>query len=198
MTIAIYLAHLNPVTNAHAEIIRDLVKKDKVVVMPVRFLAGDIEINSKSFPFTFDIRKEMLESVFKDSITISSNYTFHAPFKKYFPPLVSKGSWKLRKEILRNIEGDYYTYTGDKAEGLMLKLYRLKPKIGQRKELSATSVKNDMYESVSGAKNDWEKQVPTSVAEIINENWSVVEKFASSEDNTMRVLGMKFPREGYS
>ena len=80
----------------------------------------------------------------------------------------------------------------------MLKLYRLKPKIGQRKELSATSVKNDMYESVSGAKNDWEKQVPTSVAEIINENWSVVEKFASSEDNTMRVLGMKFPREGYS
>ena len=79
---------------------------------------------------------------------ISSNYTFHAPFKKYFPPLVSKGSWKLRKEILSDIKGEYYTYTGDKAEGLMLKLYRLKPKVGQRKELSATSVKNDMYRSV--------------------------------------------------
>ena len=38
MTIAIYLAHLNPVTNAHAEIIEDLAKDDKVVVMPVRFL----------------------------------------------------------------------------------------------------------------------------------------------------------------
>jgi nicotinamide mononucleotide adenylyltransferase len=198
MAIAIYLAHLNPVTNAHTEIIRDLAKEDKVVVMPVRFLVGDIEINSKSFPFTFDVRKEMLESIFGNSITVSSNYTFHAPFKKYFPPLVSKASWKLRKEILSEIEGDYYTYTGDKAEGLMLKLYRLKPKIGQRKKLSATSVKNDMYRSVLEKKSDWEKQVPASVAEIIREKWDVVEGFASSEDNTMRVLGMKFPREGYT
>ena len=198
MTIAIYLAHLNPVTNAHSEIIKDLTKNDEVVVMPVRFLIDGNEVNSKSFPFTFELRKQMLESVFGDSITVSSNYTFHAPFKKYFPPLVSGGSWELRKEILSEIEGDYYTYTGDKAEGLMLKIYRLKPKVGQRKKLSATSVKNDMYDSVSGNKNDWEKQVPKSVAEIINKNWNIVEKFASSEDNTMRVLGMKFPREGYT
>ena len=198
MTIAIYLAHLNPLTNAHAEIIKDLVKNDEVVVMPVRFLIDDDEVNSKSFPFTFELRKEMLESVFGDSITVSSNYTFHAPFKKYFPPLISRGSWELRKEILSQIDGDYYTYTGDKAEGLMLKIYRLKPKVGQRKKLSATSVKNDMYDSVSGNKNDWEKQVPKSVEEIINKNWNVIEKFASSEDSTMRVLGMKFPREGYT
>ena len=198
MTIAIYLAHLNPVTNAHSEIIKDLTKSDEVVVMPVRFLIDGNEVNSKSFPFTFELRKQMLESVFGDSITVSSNYTFHAPFKKYFPPLVSRGSWELRKEILSEIEGDYYTYTGDKAEGLMLKIYRLKPKVGQRKKLSATSVKNDMYDSVSGNKNDWEKQVPKSVAEIIYKNWIIVEKFASSEDNTMRVLGMKFPREGYT
>jgi len=198
MTIAIYLAHLNPVTNAHSEIIKDLTKTDEVVVMPVRFLIDGNEVNSKSFPFTFELRKQMLESVFGDSITVSSNYTFHAPFKKYFPPLVSRGSWELRKEILSEIKGDYYTYTGDKAEGLMLKIYRLKPKVGQRKKLSATSVKNDMYDSVSGNKNDWEKQVPKSVAEIINKNWNIVEKFASSEDNTMRVLGMKFPREGYT
>jgi len=198
MTIAIYLAHLNPVTNAHSEIIKDLTKSDQVVVMPVRFLIDGNEVNSKSFPFTFELRKQMLESVFGDSITVSSNYTFHAPFKKYFPPLVSRGSWELRKEILSEIKGDYYTYTGDKAEGLMLKIYRLKPKVGQRKKLSATSVKNDMYDSVSGNKNDWEKQVPKSVAEIINKNWNIVEKFASSEDNTMRVLGMKFPREGYT
>ena len=198
MTIAIYLAHLNPLTNAHTEIIKDLTENDEVVVMPVRFLIDGKEVNSKSFPFTFELRKEMLESVFEDSITVSSNYTFHAPFKKYFPPLVSRGSWELRKEILSQIDGDYYTYTGDKAEGLMLKIYRLKPKVGQRKKLSATSVKNDMYDSVSGNKNDWEKQVPKSVAEIINKNWNVVEKFASSEDNTMRVLGMKFPREGYT
>ena len=198
MTIAIYLAHLNPVTNAHTEIIKELAKNDDVVVMPVRFLVNNTEINSKSFPFTFDVRKEMLESIFGDSITVSSNYTFHAPFKKYFPPIVSKGSWRLRKEILNEIEGDYYTYTGDKAEGIMLRLYRLKPKVGQRKELSATSVKNEMYESVLGGKTEWEKQVPEPVAEIINKNWNIVEKFASSEDNTTRVLGMKFPREGYT
>ena len=198
MTIAIYLAHLNPVTNAHAEIIRDLLKTDNVVVMPVRFLSDENEINSKSFPFTFEVRKEMLESVFGDSITVSENYTFHAPFKKYFPPLVSKGSWKLRKEILSDVKGDFYTYTGDKAEGLMLKLYRLKPKVGQRKKLSATSVKNEMYKSVSEGQKEWEKQVPESVAKIIKKNWDIVEKFASSEDNTTRVLGMKFPREGYT
>ena len=198
MTIAIYLAHLNPVTNAHTEIIKELAKNDDVVVMPVRFLVDNTEINSKSFPFTFDVRKEMLESIFGDSITVSSNYTFHAPFKKYFPPLVSRGSWRLRKEILREIEGDYYTYTGDKAEGLMLKLYRLNPKIGQRKELSATSVKNEMYRSIKKGENGWEKQVPSTVAKIINKNWNIVEEFASSEDNTMRILGMKFPREGYN
>ena len=69
MTIAIYLAHLNPVTNAHSEIIKDLTKSDEVVVMPVRFLIDGNEVNSKSFPFTFELRKQMLESVFGDSIT---------------------------------------------------------------------------------------------------------------------------------
>jgi len=55
MTIAIYLAHLNPVTNAHSEIIKDLTKSDEVVVMPVRFLIDGNEVNSKSFPFTFEL-----------------------------------------------------------------------------------------------------------------------------------------------
>ena len=198
MTIAIYLAHLNPLTNAHVEIINDLLNTDQVVVMPVRFLKDDTEINSKSFPFTFEIRKEMLESVFGDSVKISSNYTFHAPFKKYFPPLISRKSWSLRKEILQDIGDDYYTYTGDKAEGLMLKLYRLKPKIGIRKELSASSVKNDIYDAASGMKSNWEKNVPKQVSEIIKNDWDTVTNFASSEDHTMRIAGMKFPKEGYN
>ena len=198
MTIAIYLAHLNPVTNAHSEIIKDLTKSDEVVVMPVRFLIDGNEVNSKSFPFTFELRKQMLESVFGDSITVSSNYTFHAPFKKYFPPLISPKSWSLRKEILNGIGDDYYTYTGDKAEGLMLKLYRLKPKIGTRKELSASSVKNEMYAAVTGKESNWENNVPRGVSEIIRNNWDIVTNFATSEDQTMRVAGMKFPKEGYN
>ena len=198
MATAIYIAHLNPLTNAHADIIKELEKKDEVVVMPVRFLVQEKEINSKSFPFSFEIRKKMIESVFGNSVKISSNYTFHAPFKKYFPPLISPKSWSLRKEILNDIQDDYYTYTGDKAEGLMLKLYRLKPKVGTRRELSASSVKNDMYTAASGTESNWEKDVPEQVSEIIKDNWDIVTNFATSEDHTMRVAGMKFPKEGYN
>tara|TARA_B100000029_G_scaffold23546_1_gene23335 strand:- start:2738 stop:3343 length:606 start_codon:yes stop_codon:yes gene_type:complete len=199
MPTGIYLAHLNPLTNAHVEIINDLLENnDQIVVMPVRFLIQDKEINSKSFPFSYEIRKKMLHEIFDDSVKISPNYTFYAPFKKYFPPLIAPKSWELRKQILNGIEDDYYTYTGDKAEGIMLKLYRLKPKVGTRRKLSATSVKNDMYESVNSKESDWEKNVPRQVADIIKENWNVVEKFASSDDKTMRIAGMKFPREGYN
>ena len=198
MTTAIYLAHLNPMTNAHVEIIEEQKKENKVVVMPVRFLNEKKEINSKSFPFNFETRKKMIESVFGDSVTISSNYTFFVPFKKYFPPLISLKSWSLRKKILQEIDDDYFTYTGDKAEGLMLKLYRLNPRVGNRKLVSATSVKNEMYVAAQGTKSSWEKYVPSSVAKIINENWETVKKFASGEDKTVRIAGMKFPKEGYN
>ena len=198
MATAIYLAHLNPLTNAHVDIIKELEKTDEVVIMPVRFLVQEKEINSKSFQFSFEVRKKMIKSVFGNSVKISSNYTFHAPFKKYFPPLISPKSWSLRKEILNDIQDDYYTYTGDKAEGLMLKLYRLKPKIGTRRELSASSVKNDMYTAASGSESNWEKDVPEQVSEIIKDNWDIVTNFATSEDHTMRVAGMKFPKEGYN
>jgi len=197
LTIAIYLAHLNPVTNSHVEIIEELKKENKVVVMPVRFLNGEKEVNSRSFPFNFEIRKKMIESVFGDSVLISPNYTFYAPFKKYFPPLISPKSWSLRKQILQGIENDYFTYTGDKTEGIMLKLYRLNPKIGTRKMISATDVKNEMYTASQGTDSQWKKFVPTSVAEIISENWETVKKFALAEDLTIRIAGMKFPKDGY-
>ena len=198
MTTAIYLAHLNPLTNSHVEIIEELLQENNVVVMPVRFLIEEKEINSKSFPFNFETRKKMLESVFDKQITISSNYSFIAPFRKYFPPLISRKSWQLKKQILSGIEDDYFTYTGDKAEGLMLKLYRLKPKIGTRKSISATSVKNEMYDSISNNSADWEKLIPDTVVKIIRDNWDVVKKFASEEDMTMKIAGMKFPKEGYN
>ena len=185
-------------TNAHVEIIEEQKKENQVVVMPVRFLKAEKEINSKSFPFNFKTRKKMIESVFGNSVSVSSNYTFLAPFKKYFPPLISPRSWSLRKQILQGIEDNYFTYTGDKAEGIMLKLYRLNPKVGTRKSVSATSVKNQMYAATQGDKQSWEKSVPSSVAEIINENWETIKKFASEEDMTIRIAGMKFPKEGYN
>jgi hypothetical protein len=196
---ALYLAHLNPVTTAHMEIIEELIKKaEQVKVFPVIFRDGDKEINSKSFPFSFELRKKMLESIFGEKIKISDGYCFYAPFKKYMPPLLSPKSWELRKQILKDIDGEYFSYTGDKAEGYMLKLYRLKPKIGERKILSASSVKEKMYDAALGINSNWKDDVPIQVSSIIEEHWKIVEKFAKSEDLTTRVAGMKFPKEGWS
>ncbi len=199
MITALYLAHLNPLTNAHVEIISELKKEaDIVKVMPVVFRDDDREINSKSFPFNFETRKKMLISVFEDSIQITDDYAFLAPFKKYLPPLVRSRSWKLKKQILQGVEGDYFSYTGDKAEGYMLKMYRLKPKLGKRKSLSASSVKEKLFDAALGKESTWKNDVPESIIKIIEEEWKTVEKFANMEDKTTRVLGMKFPKEGYS
>ncbi len=197
MTVSIYLAHLNPVTNAHVEIIEELKKESDVIVMPVIFRKNNQEVNSRSFPFSFEIRKQMLDSAFGNSIKVSKNYTFRAPFWRYLPPLVSPFSWILRNQILEGIPEDYFTYTGDKAEGRMLKVYRLNPKIGIRKTVSATSVKNKMYDTVLGKNTTWEEDVPPKVVEIIKQHWEVVEKYAKLEDETTRVVGMKFPKDGY-
>ena len=199
MITALYLAHLNPVTKAHVEIIEELKKDaDVVKVMPVVFKDGENEINSKSFPFNFETRKKMLESVFGDSIQITDDYAFFAPFKKYMPPLLSPKSWQLRKQILRGVEGEYFSYTGDKAEGYMLKIYRLKPKVGERKSLSAASVKEKLYDAALGKESSWKEDVPEKIAKVIEEDWKTVEKFAVLEDMTTRVAGMKFPKEGWS
>lgn len=202
---ALYLAHLNPVTNAHVEIISDLKQRaDTVKVMPVIFKdRNNSEVNSKSFPFSFANRREMLESVFGDSITISEDYTFYAPFKQYMPPLLSPKSWKLRKQILQNVKGSYFSYTGDKTEGYMLRLYCLKPRVGRRRSLSAASVKEKMYASAinnddendNNADNLWEPDVPDSVARIIRREWDIIKRFAGAEDMTIRIAGMKFPKE---
>ena len=199
MITALYLAHLNPVTNAHVEIISELKKKaDIVKVMPVVFKDGDREINSKSFPFSFETRKKMLMSVFGDSIQITDDYVFFAPFKKYLPPLLTPKSWRLRKQILRGVEGQFFSYTGDKVEGYMLKFYGLKPKVGERKSLSAASVKEKLYDASLGKKSTWKEDVPDKIVKIIEKDWKIVEKFAKIEDMTTRVIGMKFPKEGWS
>jgi len=171
---------------------------DIVKVMPVIFRSDEKEVNSKSFPFNFETRKKMLESIFGDSIKITDDYAFLAPFKKYLPPLVRRKSWKLRKQILNGVEGDYFSYTGDKAEGYMLKMYRLKPKIGERKSLSAASVKEKLYDAVLEKNSNWKEDVPKEIVKIIEDEWETIEKYSSGEDMTTRVVGMKFPKEGWS
>lgn len=179
------------------EIINELKKDNQVKVLPVIFMKDGKEINSRSFPFSYELRKKMLQALFSDSITISSNYTFYAPFAKYIPPMLSPYSWKIKRQILKGTTTDYFTYTGDKAEGLVLKLYGLNPRIGKRKETSASYVKQKMFDAALGNDTDWEKYVEPKVVQIIHENWDVVKNFASAEDLTYRVLGMKFPSIGF-
>ncbi len=112
--------------------------------------------------------------------------------------MLTPKSWKLRKQLLHGVEGDFFSYTGDKAEGYMLKIYRLKPKLGERKSLSASSVKEKLYDAALGKHSTWKEDVPKSIVKIIEEDWEKVKKFASAEDGTTRVVGMKFPKEGYS
>jgi len=80
----------------------------------------------------------------------------------------------------------------------MLKIYRLNPKIGERKSISASSVKEKLFDAALGKESTWKEDVPESIAKIIEEDWKTVEKFANIEDMTTRVVGMKFPKEGYS
>jgi len=196
---AIYLAHLNPMTRAHESIISTLKRDYNVYVFPVRFIKDDREINTKSFPFTYEVRKSMVESVFGDSVVVLPDYTFYAPYAKYMPPLLSSRSWELRNQIMAQIkEEKFVSYTGDKAEQLMLKAYRLKPLKAERLEISASLVKEELYgQAVEGGNEDWRDKVPEPVAEIIKKNWNIVEKFARMEDSTKRMMGMKFPKEGY-
>ncbi|HXV46631.1 MAG TPA: hypothetical protein VD736_08160 [Nitrososphaera sp.] len=198
-TAAIYLAHLNPMTKAHESIISALKKDYRVYVFPVRFVKDGREINAKSFPFSYELRKSMVESVFGDSVSVFPDYAFHAPFVKYMPPLLSTRSWELRNQIISRIkEGKFVSYTGDKAERLMLKVYRLNPLKADRLEISASSVKEELYrQALEGGDEGWRDKVPEQVVDIIKKNWEIVNKFARVEDSTTRVMGMKFPKEGY-
>ena len=165
--------------------------------MPVIFMNKGNEINSRSFPFNFELRKKMLYAIFADSISVLSNYTFYAPFVKYMPPLLSPRSWRIKKQILSGISGEYFTYTGDKVEGFVLRLYGLNPKIGTRKAISASLVKEKMFDAARGKDTDWEKDVPAEIVKIIHENWDVVKKYSTAKDLTYRILGMKFPSDGF-
>jgi hypothetical protein len=208
-TAAIFLAHLNPLTLSHEKIIQNLLRNYKVYIFPVRFLKNKKEVTTKSFPFSFEIRKQMiLESFdYDEDIHVLSDYAFFSPYIKYFPPIVSIPFQKLRKNIIINVpESNFITYTGDRVERLLLKLSGFKPIQANRQDISSTNVKNLLYRSalsckmLSGSNNldlEWNNFVSPKVGNVIKNNWSVIEHFSSSDDKTVRILGMKFPKDGF-
>ena len=145
---ALYLAHLNPVTNSHEKIISQLSKDYHVYVFPVVFLKKGREVNTRTFPFSYELRKKMLLTLFNghDNIEILPNYRFISPFIKYLPPILSPYSWSLRRGILRDVVEDrFISYTGDKAERIALRLYNLHPIKAKRLEISSSNVKELLY-----------------------------------------------------
>ena len=201
---ALYLAHLNPVTNSHEKIISQLSKGYRVYVFPVVFLKEGREVNTRTFPFSYELRKKMLLSLFNshNNIEISPNYRFISPFIKYLPPILSPYSWSLRRGILRDVVEDrFISYTGDKAERIALRFYNLHPIKAKRLEISSSNVKELLYREAldqvsESSKESWQKMVPKNVVNIIMENWKIVEKYAQSADKTIKIFGMKFPEEG--
>jgi len=154
----------------------------------------------------------MIESVFGNnkSVTVSPDYSLVSPFVRYLPPLISPYSWILRNQILRNVrEESFITYTGDVVERITLSVFRLNPIKARRLEGSASVVKNMIYdqvitESSNGlhgkqrrSEQDWREKVPNGVADLIKDHWQIVEKFARSSDSTLRVIGMKIPKDGF-
>ena len=155
---ALYLAHLNPVTNAHEKIISQLAEHYHVYVFPVVFLKEGREINTRTFPFPYELRRKMLLSLFDghDNIDILPNYNFVSPYIKYLPPILSPYSWSIRREILRDVlEDRFISYTGDSAERIALRFYNLHPIKAKRLEISSSNVKELLYrEALDNLRND--------------------------------------------
>lgn len=209
---AIFLAHINPLTISHEAIIQKLLQDYNVHIFPVRFLKDNLEVNTRSFPFSYEIRKQMiLESFdFNENIHVHGDYAFHSPYIQYFPPFVSPAFKRLKNKIMINIrENSFITYTGDRAERVLLSVFGFNPVKANRQVISSTNVKNMLYDSVmhqnrlsdnieltqDGMK--WNNFVSPKVVEVIKKNWETVRIFSISKDETVRVMGMKFPKNGF-
>jgi hypothetical protein len=209
---AIFLAHINPLTVSHESIIQNLLQNYSVYIFPVRFLKDGIEVNTRSFPFSYEIRKQMILESFNyhKSIHVLEDYAFLSPYIQYFPPFVSPAFKRLKNKILLNIEeNSFITYTGDRAERVLLSLIGFNPVKANRQIVSSTNVKNLLYKSVlstenlnpdEGSKNNdlkWHEYVSPKVGQVIEGNWDTIRNFSITKDETIRVMGMKFPKNGF-
>ena len=78
----------------------------------------------RSFPFPYELRKAMLESVFPKvpNLTISPDYTFFSPFIKSLTTVNFTILMDAQNKILQNIhESEFVTYTGDISENVYSK-----------------------------------------------------------------------------
>ena len=206
---AVFLAHINPLTISHESIIQNLLQNYSVYIYPVRFLKDGMEVNTRSFPFSYEIRKQMILESFNyhKNIHVLADYAFLSPYIQYFPPFVSPAFKRLKNKIILNIrENSFITYTGDRAERVLLSLFGFNPVKANRQVISSTNVKNLLYKSVLSTEhpypneesknNDlkWHEYVSPKVGQVIEDNWETIKNFSITKDETIRVMGMKFPK----
>jgi hypothetical protein len=175
-------------------------------------LKEGIEVNTRSFPFSYEIRKQMILESFNyhENIHVLGDYAFLSPYIQYFPPFVSPAFKRLKNNIIFNIqENSFITYTGDRAERVLLSLFGFNPVKANRQVVSSTNVKNLLYKSVlttenfyqnEGSKNNdlkWCEYVSPKVGQVIKDNWETIKNFSITKDETIRVMGMKFPKNGF-
>ncbi|MDQ3083538.1 MAG: hypothetical protein M3Q77_01835 [Thermoproteota archaeon] len=209
---AIFLAHINPLTVSHESIIQNLLQNYSVYIYPVRFLKDGMEVNTRSFPFSYEIRKQMILESFNyhKNIHVLGDYAFLSPYIQYFPPFVSPAFKRLKNKIILNVrENSFITYTGDRAERVLLSLFGFNPVKANRQVISSTDVKNLLYKSVLSAENltpnedsesddlKWHEFVSPKVGQVIEDNWETIKNFSNTKDETIRVIGMKFPKNGF-
>ena len=129
---------------------------------------------------------------------------------QYFPPFVSPAFKRLKNKIILNIqENSFITYTGDRAERVLLSLFGFNPVKANRQVVSSTNVKNLLYKSVLSTENlnpnegsksndlKWHEYVSPKVGQVIEDNWETIKNFSITKDETIRVMGMKFPKNGF-
>jgi len=209
---AIFLAHINPLTVSHESIIQNLLQNYSVYIYPVRFLKDGIEVNTRSFPFSYEIRKQMILESFNyhKNIHVLGDYAFLSPYIQYFPPFVSPAFKRLKNKIILNVrENSFITYTGDRAERVLLSLFGFNPVKANRQVISSTNVKNLLYKSVLSSENltpnqesksdelKWHEFVSPKVGQVIEDNWETIKNFSNTKDETIHVIGMKFPKNGF-
>lgn len=209
---AIFLAHINPLTVSHESIIQNLLQNYSVYIYPVRFLKDGMEVNTRSFPFSYEIRKQMILESFNyhKNIHVLGDYAFLSPYIQYFLPFVSPAFKRLKNKIILNVrENSFITYTGDRAERVLLSLFGFNPVKANRQVISSTNVKNLLYKSVLSSENltpnkesksddlKWHEFVSPKVGQVIEDNWETIKNFSNTKDETIRVIGMKFPKNGF-
>ena len=115
---------------------------------------------------------------------------------KIFPSFYSSPFPKIKKNIISGIkESKFITYTGDRAERLLLKLFGFNP-IQATDRLFLLRMLKTLYKSASSFKCyrsnnnmdlEWNSYVSPNVSNIIKNNWNVIEHFSNSADKTIHM-----------